>query len=32
MGEKGRKKAEEKFSWDKVIVEIEKVYEEVIRS
>ncbi|MCG2825113.1 MAG: glycosyltransferase family 4 protein, partial [Thermoplasmatales archaeon] len=31
MGEKGRKKVEEKFSWDKVIVEIEKVYEEVVK-
>lgn len=32
MGESGRKKAEEKFSWDKVIGEIEKVYEEVVSS
>ena len=31
MGEKGRKKVEEKFSWDKVIGEIEKVYEEVVK-
>jgi glycosyltransferase involved in cell wall biosynthesis len=30
MGESGRKKVEEKFSWERVIGEIEKVYEEVV--
>lgn len=32
MGESGRKKAEEKFSWDRVIGKIEKVYEEAVSS
>lgn len=31
MGDLGRKKVEEKFSWDRVIGEIEKVYEEVFK-
>jgi len=30
MGESGRKKVEEKFSWDKVIGKIEEVYEQVV--
>ncbi len=32
MGDSGRKKVEEKFSWDKVIQKIEKVYEEAVRT
>ena len=30
MGEKGRKKAEEEFSWDRIIGEIEEIYEQVV--
>jgi glycosyltransferase involved in cell wall biosynthesis len=29
-GSKGRKAVEEKYSWDKVVVEIEKIYEEIL--